>query len=79
MNYIMLLVTVPKSFKYKILICINIWKKNQLVSGLTKCIYLYAKYDFEFNFINGDNKFETLRDYFPRVDFNITAEDEHIP
>ena len=42
-------------------------------------IHVYAKYGFVVNFINGDNEFETLRDDFPIVDFNIIVEDEQVP
>ena len=68
-----------KSLKYMALVYINIRKKTQLISGLTKGRQLYAKYYFLVNFINIENEFETLRDNFPRVDFNITGADKHVP
>ena len=73
------LVMVFKSLKYMALVYINIRKKTQLISGLTKGRQLYAKYYFLVNFINIENEFETLRDNFPRVDFNITGADKHVP
>ena len=68
---LMFMVTVYKSLKYTTSIYLKSWNKPQLISGLPKCIQLYTEYDFVVNFINGDNEFETLRDDFPRVDFNI--------
>ena len=54
-------------------------KKPHLVLVPKKFIQLYTKYGFVVNFINGNNKFETLREKFPRVDSNITAAGEHFP
>ena len=73
------LVTVSKSLKYTPSMYIKSRKKPQLVSGPPKVIQIYAKYGFVVNFIKGNNEFETLRYDFPKVDFNITAADEHVP
>ena len=78
-NSITFLVAVSKSLNYMTSMYIRSWKKTHLVSGLMKVIQLYAKYGFLVNFINRENKFETLRYDFPRVYFNIAAADEHVP
>ena len=79
MNSLAFMVMVSKSFKLTTSMYLKSWKKPQLLLGLTKFIQLYTKYGFVVNFINGDKTFETLQDYFPRVDYNITAADEHVP
>ena len=78
-KYLTFLSILSKSLKYTTSMYIKSQKKHQLVSGLTKVIQLYANYGFVVNFINNDNKFETLRDNFPREEFNIKVSDEHIP
>ena len=77
-NYLTFMVTVSNILKYTTSIYLKSWRKTQLVLVLTKFIQLYSKYGFVVHFINGDKKFDTLRDDFHRVYFNITASDEHV-
>ena len=78
-NSLTFLVIVSKSLKYTTSMYLNSWNKHQLLSGLTISIQICAKYGFVFNFIKGKKTFETLRDGFPRVYFNITVAYEHVP
>ena len=60
-NSLPFLVRVYWRLKYTTTVFIKIRKWSQLVNWLTKFTQLYVKYDFVVNFINGDNKFEAIR------------------